>query len=238
MTRHARTSVRHARRTGDASRLSIGHFLHVNRTVLGIAAATLAFSVLGIHDVPAQAVTVEKGHRGAGGTGERASAAGAGGAGAAVRTAMRVDAQATPDDTSRDGYTLTRYDLVMWPIPANSPISNPFGRHDGTDFTPGLGTPIVSATEGVVVEAGNPSGALGVHLKIRSTVGGDTVTFVYGHMLAGSMSLHEGDVVHRGQVIGRVGSTGESTGPHLHFGVLRGGTAIDPVAWMRAHVNS
>jgi murein DD-endopeptidase MepM/ murein hydrolase activator NlpD len=237
VTRHAKTSVRHARRTGDASRVSIGHFLHVNRTVLGIAAATLAFSVLGIHDLPAQAVELPKRH---GGTvaGTQSDGADSDGADTAVRTAVRVAAAARTDSTARDQYGMTRYDLVMWPIDPTSPISNPFGKHDGTDFTPGLGTPIVSASEGVVVEAGNPSGALGVHLKIRSTVDGDTVTFVYGHMLQGSMNLTEGSVVHRGQLLGRVGSTGTSTGPHLHFGILRGGTAIDPIAWMRAHVNS
>jgi murein DD-endopeptidase MepM/ murein hydrolase activator NlpD len=231
VSRHVKTTVRHARRTGDPSRLSIGHFLHVNRTVLGIAAATLAFSVLGIHDLPAQAVPVEKQHR-------RGSAAVGAAGDPVVPTALRVAADAETAVPERDDYTVTRYDLVMWPIPADSPISNPFGRHDGTDFTPGKGSPIVSATEGVVVEAGNPSGALGVHLKIKSNVGGDVVTLVYGHMLAGSMNLQEGSVVHRGQLIGLVGSTGMSTGPHLHFGVIRDGEPIDPIAWMRAHVNS
>jgi murein DD-endopeptidase MepM/ murein hydrolase activator NlpD len=58
-------------------------------------------------------------------------------------------------------------------------------------------------------------------------------------MQLGSLSLQVGDAVSRGEVVGLVGSTGQSTGPHLHFEIKLGGvTPVDPMAWLRAHVAS
>jgi murein DD-endopeptidase MepM/ murein hydrolase activator NlpD len=79
---------------------------------------------------------------------------------------------------------------------------------------------------------------MGVHLIIDHVIDGEEVSSVYGHMAFGSLSLQVGDVVKRGQIVGLVGSTGMSTGPHLHLGILKDGEPIEPLAWMRAHVNS
>jgi len=57
----------------------------------------------------------------------------------------------------------------------------------------------------------------------------------YAHMIAGS-TIPVGTVVKRGDVIGRVGNTGESSGNHLHFSIIRGDTFIEPLSWLRAHV--
>jgi murein DD-endopeptidase MepM/ murein hydrolase activator NlpD len=147
----------------------------------------------------------------------------------------------------RDSVTVSTVTLVQWPIDPASEISSPFGpriapcggcstEHRGVDLVPGAGTPIAAIADGTVVEAGF-FGELGEHVMVEHDVNGETVTSVYGHMIAGSMPLAVGDHVTRGQQLGLVGSTGESTGAHLHFGILdAGGTPEDPMAWMRAHV--
>ncbi len=77
-----------------------------------------------------------------------------------------------------------------------------------------------------------------MHVSIQHNVDGVIFTSSYAHMQTGSMSLSMGDTVTRGQVLGLVGSTGQSNGAHLHF-VIRdsGGTFINPLPWMQAHVN-
>jgi murein DD-endopeptidase MepM/ murein hydrolase activator NlpD len=147
----------------------------------------------------------------------------------------------------RDGVTVTMRTPVQWPIDPSTEITSPFGpriapcagcstEHQGVDLVPGAGTPIAAIADGTVVEAGF-YGELGEHVTVEHVVDGETVTSVYGHMIAGSMHLAPGDHVTRGQIVGLVGSTGESTGAHLHFGILDAdGTAIDPMAWMGAHV--
>jgi murein DD-endopeptidase MepM/ murein hydrolase activator NlpD len=147
----------------------------------------------------------------------------------------------------RDGVTVTTFTPVQWPIDPATEISSPFGprvapcggcstMHRGVDLVPGAGTPIAAIADGTVVEAGF-FGELGEHVMVQHDVDGETVTSVYGHMIGGSMHLAVGDRVTRGQLLGLVGSTGESTGAHLHFGILDAAqTPEDPMAWMRAHV--
>jgi murein DD-endopeptidase MepM/ murein hydrolase activator NlpD len=161
---------------------------------------------------------------------------------------LHLSADATPAPIApRDGVTVTTFTPVQWPIDPATHVSSPFGprlapcatcstMHSGVDLVPGQGTPIAAIADGTVVQA-DSSGELGVHVEIRHDVNGETVTSVYGHMLAGSMTLHVGDAVARGTIVGRVGSTGESTGPHLHFGILdAAGRPESPLAWMGTHV--
>ena len=108
--------------------------------------------------------------------------------------------------------------------------------HKGLDFNPGFGKPIKSIAAGTVVTASS-RGELGVHVAIKHKVDGKTVISGYAHMKSGSMHLRVGQKVKRGQVIGRVGSTGASTGAHLHFTIKRGGKLVDPAAWLKKHVN-
>jgi murein DD-endopeptidase MepM/ murein hydrolase activator NlpD len=147
----------------------------------------------------------------------------------------------------RDDVEVTVHTAVQWPVDPAAAITSPFGprrapcagcstMHRGVDLVPGSGTPIAAIADGVVTEVGDPSGELGVHVYVQSVVDGATVTSVYGHMILGSMHLAVGDRVARGEIVGRVGSTGGSTGPHLHFGILdAAGDPEDPIAWLGAH---
>jgi murein DD-endopeptidase MepM/ murein hydrolase activator NlpD len=100
------------------------------------------------------------------------------------------------------------------------------GHHTGLDFAAPSGTPVFSALAGKVVEAGW-GGAYGNHIIVRHDNGVETL---YAHLT--SASVDAGDRVLRGQRIGSVGSTGNSSGPHLHFEVLRNGTQRDPAAFL------
>lgn len=99
--------------------------------------------------------------------------------------------------------------------------------HAGLDFGASYGTPIVAATDGQVVHAGW-GGGYGKVVQIRH--GGGLATR-YGHM--SRIAVSAGQTVRQGQVIGYVGSTGLSTGPHLHYEMFRNGQVIDPrsVRW-------
>lgn len=104
--------------------------------------------------------------------------------------------------------------------------------HAGLDFAAPLGTPIHAATDGVVVEAG-PASGFGNWIQVKAADG--TIT-VYGHMYSNGVLVTKGQTVRAGQVIGLVGSDGQSTGPHCHFEVWRNGvTKIDPAPWLAEH---
>ncbi|WP_328996783.1 M23 family metallopeptidase [Kribbella sp. NBC_01245] len=103
-------------------------------------------------------------------------------------------------------------------------------NHTGTDFAADLGTRIGAVMKGEVIQA-EFSGPYGRQVKVRHTDG--TVTS-YSHM--NSFSVSVGDLVYAGDKLGEVGSSGNSTGPHLHFEVLPDGeTAINPMPWLRDH---
>lgn len=136
---------------------------------------------------------------------------------------------------------------VRWPFPGRVPIAGGYGPrvppcggcssfHKGMDMNPGVGTPVHAIASGVVRFA-TPSGnsGLGVHVIIDHQVGGRLVSSLYAHMQLGSLAVSQGQTVAVGQTIGRVGSTGQSTGAHLHFEILLGGvTPTDPYAWLVA----
>lgn len=96
--------------------------------------------------------------------------------------------------------------------------------HSGLDFSAGYGTPIVAVTDGRVTAAGRAGGC---GIAVRLNHGGGLETR-YCHM--SRMAVSPGQNVRRGQVIGYVGSTGLSTGPHLHYEMYRGGRAINPAS--------
>ncbi|UIP07339.1 M23 family metallopeptidase [Erythrobacter sp. SDW2] len=120
---------------------------------------------------------------------------------------------------------------LMAPVPG--PIGSRFGMrkhpilgyrrmHSGLDYRAAYGTPIRAVTDGRVLSAGR-AGGCGIAVKLGH--GGGLQTR-YCHM--SRMAVSAGQTVRRGQVIGYVGSTGLSTGPHLHFEMFRGGRAVDP----------
>jgi murein DD-endopeptidase MepM/ murein hydrolase activator NlpD len=94
--------------------------------------------------------------------------------------------------------------------------------HEGIDYRAGYGTPVYAVAIGTVVSAGY-NGGWGNQVKIRHSSG---MVSQYAHL--SSMSVRAGQKVSRGQVIGRVGSTGRSTGAHLHFGLISGGNYVNP----------
>jgi len=96
--------------------------------------------------------------------------------------------------------------------------------HSGLDFRARHGTPIYAATDGTVNYAGR-NGGYGNYVRIRHA--GNLATG-YAHM--SRIAVRNGEQVRRGQVIGYVGSTGLSTGPHLHYEMYRGGQKIDPAS--------
>ncbi len=96
--------------------------------------------------------------------------------------------------------------------------------HKGLDFTAPQGTPIYATGNGVVEESGYSAGGYGNHVKINHGYGYETL---YGHMVR--VKVHDGQHVKRGEIIGWVGSTGKSTGPHCHYEVHINGNEVDPV---------
>jgi len=100
------------------------------------------------------------------------------------------------------------------------------GRHTGLDFAGSTGTPIRAAASGTVVEAGY-AGAYGNRVVVKHSNGYETT---YNHL--SKISVKPGQKVQTGDRIGALGSTGNSTGPHLHFEVLRNGSFLDPEAWL------
>ncbi len=118
-----------------------------------------------------------------------------------------------------------------WPCPGYYNITSGFkwrwGRqHKGIDISSSgiSGKPIVAAQSGTVILAGYNNGGYGNYVMINH--GGGYVT-LYGHM--SSYAVSSGQHVSQGQVIGYVGNTGRSTGPHLHFEVRVNGSAVDPM---------
>ncbi len=122
---------------------------------------------------------------------------------------------------------------LVAPVPG--PVSSRYGMrrhpilgyrrmHAGLDFRARRGTPIVAVTDGTVSSAGR-AGGCGIAVRIKH---GSNLSTRYCHM--SRMSVKRGQTVRRGQVIGYVGSTGLSTGPHLHYEMYRGGKSINPAS--------
>lgn len=141
---------------------------------------------------------------------------------------------ARPDWYDAEGKSARRF-LMRTPI-NGARLSSGFGMrrhpilgysrmHRGTDFAANTGTPILAAGDGTVVRAG-PFGSYGNYVRIRHANGYETA---YAHMSRFARGMRPGVQVRQGQVIGYVGTTGRSTGPHLHYEVLRRGQQINPV---------
>jgi len=117
---------------------------------------------------------------------------------------------------------------LTWPVPARTTVSSPFGQrngrlHGGIDIPAPTGTSVVAADSGTVLSA-RWSNSFGNYITISH---GNGVVTLYAHL--STMSVRAGDTVSRGQHIGGVGSTGNSTAPHLHFEVRINGTRVDPM---------
>jgi murein DD-endopeptidase MepM/ murein hydrolase activator NlpD len=125
-----------------------------------------------------------------------------------------------------------RLQQPLYVLPTHGIFTSNFGYrwgvlHAGIDLANSIGTPIFAVSDGVVIEAG-PAAGYGMLVKLRHADG--TVT-LYGHINTTLVSA--GQRVMAGDQIATMGNRGNSTGPHLHFEVLQGGTErIDPVPWL------
>ena len=145
----------------------------------------------------------------------------------------------TPDDSVVDYYDETgksaKKFLVRKPV-NNAIMRSGFGSrrhpilgyvkmHTGVDWATAYGTPIFASGNGVVETAGW-EGGYGKYVKLKHNNGYETA---YGHMSAFAKGLEPGKRVRQGQVIGFVGSTGQSTGAHVHYEILVNGRFVDPM---------
>ena len=149
---------------------------------------------------------------------------------AAARRATRVHSNITVSSGPRNGQSYT------WPLPGHYSISSPFGYrvhpilgysrlHSGVDIPAPSGTPIVAAKSGTVIMSQLMSGYGNVVMVDH----GDTVT-VYAHCSA--LNVGVGESVKAGDVVAFVGSTGLSTGAHLHFEVMVNGSPVNPLGYV------
>lgn len=101
--------------------------------------------------------------------------------------------------------------------------------HKGVDYAGGYGSPIVAPAAGKVVLVGREDSGFHVHGNAVGIDHGQGLVSIFMHLQ--DINVAEGEMVNPGQRIGTVGSTGASTGPHLHWGLYLHGVAVDPVPW-------
>ena len=136
--------------------------------------------------------------------------------------------------------SMTGTDIFRWPLAADGRITSYFGirsdpfsgeekMHGGIDIAAALGTPVLAAADGTVtaVNMDDPwGGGYGYYVKLDH---GSDIATVYGHCSV--ICVRNGQKVSRGEMIARVGSTGNSTGDHLHFEIRINGLKQDPLAY-------
>ncbi|MBZ2196327.1 M23 family metallopeptidase [Occultella gossypii] len=145
--------------------------------------------------------------------------------------------------------TMTPVDLVM-PITAGSysitsrygyrshPIYGSYSEHTGVDLAAAAGTPIHSIADGEVIYAGGgKDGRSGMLVIVQHEIDGEPIWSWYVHMYPNGVFVDVGDAVSAGEVIGAVGSYGNSTGPHLHLEIHldEALTTVDPQSWLATH---
>jgi murein DD-endopeptidase MepM/ murein hydrolase activator NlpD len=153
------------------------------------------------------------------------------------------------DDAAAGGQVPETTRLVM-PLPAGSyTVSDSYGSrtdpftglpafHAGTDFPARAGTQVLAIGDGVVLLVGDAPTGWGNYIVLTHSVDGQSVASLYGHLLDDGIHVTAGQVVQAGDWIGDVGSTGRSTGPHLHLEIRPGGwghDTVDPLDWLAGH---
>ena len=141
---------------------------------------------------------------------------------AQIRAAQAANAGSSSDVTPSSAG-------LVWPV--SGPITSPFGwrwgrMHEGIDIGAGSGSPIHAAASGTVIYCGWEGG----YGNLVAIDHGGGLATAYGHQ--SSIAVSCGQTVSQGQTIGYVGSTGHSTGPHLHFEVRINGNAVDPLGYL------
>ena len=140
-----------------------------------------------------------------------------------VETAPQIAAVSVPAGMPLHDATLTS-DFGM----RTHPVLGGRRNHKGVDLAQPIGTPVYATADGIVSRA-EPFSSYGNYIQIEH--GGELQTR-FGHL--SGFAVVAGEPVHKGQLIGYVGSTGRSTGPHLHYEVRVAGEAVDPRPYMVA----
>ncbi len=154
------------------------------------------------------------------------------------RESDRIEAEIRELQALYEQYT-TNYDgRLMWPSRNTRKISSYFGMrihpiygypkmHNGIDIGASYGTDILASADGVVTSVTYNEGGYGWYIVVYH---GDGISTLYAH--CSSIIASVGETVKQGQVIALVGSTGASTGPHIHFEVRENGTPVDPLGYV------
>lgn len=159
---------------------------------------------------------------------------------AAPTTAPTATPEAVPvEDPYVPGFTVIESEIGgahAWPVPEHFDVTQGYGdQHAALDIAADTGTPVVATDDGTVTVTQTWNGIVtqgdnnsyGNMIQVSHSDG--TVT-LYAHL--SEINVRQGDTVVRGQQIGRVGSTGNSSGPHLHFEVRSNGSKVDPMAYI------
>ncbi|WP_288467247.1 M23 family metallopeptidase [uncultured Curtobacterium sp.] len=166
-----------------------------------------------------------------------------------TRDQYSVSSAAQYKNVDASSFTNDANGTIQWPFLTGVPITSGFGgrqvegcsfcstNHMGVDFAPGEGTPIRVIADGVVTKVQANDGGFGNDVWVTHDVDGKQFVSVYGHMKDGTFKVVTGQEVAVGDELGEVGSTGNSTGPHLHLEIHVGGVPVDPLAWLRANAN-
>lgn len=139
--------------------------------------------------------------------------------------------------------TSTATGSYIWPLPSSKTLTSLFGYrihpvsettkyHKGIDISAKVGAPVLAADGGTVITADNDPAGYGIYVVIYHSEGRSTL---YAHM--SSSAVTTGELVTQGQVIGYAGSSGMSTGPHLHFEVALDGELQDPLDYYDIEYN-
>ncbi|MBT1546350.1 M23 family metallopeptidase [Curtobacterium aurantiacum] len=251
-TRHIRSTPTPVTATARTPKQGAS-FRRAASRVTAVGALLFAAGLVVSTSLPAQALWVPQ----SGSTAARAAADGA-------TQSMQVGS-AADSSTDRDQYTVsdaTQYanvdsstftndptGTIQWPFLTGVPITSGFGgrqvagcsfcstNHMGIDFAPGEGTPIGVIAAGTVIKVQANDGGFGNDVWVEHDVDGKQFVSVYGHMEDNSFKVVTGQHVEAGDILGLVGSTGNSTGPHLHLEVHVDGAPVDPLAWLKANAN-
>lgn len=124
--------------------------------------------------------------------------------------------------------------LFLWPTQGGK-ITSPYGprsgrMHEGIDIGNDLGRPIYASDGGVVTRIKSDPNGYGMYIVISH---GNGFSSLYAHMYSSTIKVNVGDKVYKGQVIAKIGNNGRSTGPHLHFEIMKNGANVDPLKYVR-----
>ena len=144
-------------------------------------------------------------------------------------------------------YSTSGTGAIRWPFPFAAPITSAFGDrvapcrgcssyHRGLDFDAGYGAPVGAIADGIVTAVGRSS-SFGYRVEVEHIINGQKVMSLYAHMIDNSSVLQVGDPVVAGEIVGALGNTGLSTGPHLHLEIHIDGVPVDPYAWLIANAS-